>query len=268
VPKTSPSPDAVVQRNLARLVQRLRETGGDNLLGVAVYGTSARSRPSPGTAGAVGATELNVLVVLRNASLSALLPVAPVLTSAQRQAQVSSFVTTPEELRADAEVFPARLLEIRLTHQLLFGDVHLQRLPISSRGLRFAALQELKNLEIRLRHRIVNHGTDPDLLWGGIVQTLPRLVAILETVLHAQGGEVPAERSEVLRLAAVELGVEPARVEPLGALRLRAKRPNDEVVRDEVAAYLALLSELVRHLGRTAAADGTPPVLSENGWDE
>jgi hypothetical protein len=261
VPKTTSSPEAAVQRTLTRLVQRLRETGGDNLLGVAVYGASAKSRQGS------GAAEINVLVVLRNATLPALLPIAPVLTSAQRQAQVASLVATPEELHAEAEVFPARLLEIRLTHRLLHGDVHLQRLPIAPRGLRFAALQELKNLEIRLRHRIVNHGTDPDLLWGGIVQTLPRVIAILETVLHARGIEVPAERPELLRLAAGELGMEPDRLEQLGAGRLRAKRPNDEAVREDLAGYLALLADLMQHLGRLAAADGMQPGLSATTWD-
>jgi hypothetical protein len=238
---------------LARLVQRLREAGGENLLGVAVYGAQTRSRPVS------GAAEVNVLIVLRDATLPALVAIAPVLTSAQRQSQVSSLVTTPEELHTEAGLFPARLLEMRLTHRLLHGNVHLDRLEIAPPGLRLAALQELRNLENRLRHRIVNHGTDPDLLWAGLAQSLPRLMAILETVLHAGGGEVPPERAEVLRLAGEALGIEPARMEQLGVLRLTARRPNDEAVRDEVTAYLALLGELERRLGSRVAGDGLPP---------
>ncbi len=261
--KTTLSPEAVFERMLARLVQRLREAAGDNLLGVALYGGVPKGR---GTGGA-GVAEVNVLVVVANATLPALLPLAPVLTSAQRQSQVSSFVATPAELRIDAHLFPARLLDIRLTHRVLYGDVHVDRLEIAPRGLRFAALQELANLEIRMRHRILAHGTDPDLLWAGIVQNLPRLIAILETVLHARGGERPASRADVLRLAAEALGLEPARIEPINALRQLGSRPTDEVVREALGAYLALLGELVRRLGRDAAGDGMPPEVSAAVWE-
>jgi hypothetical protein len=261
--KTTVPPEVALERTLTRMVQRLHEAAADNLLGVAMYGAPAKNRQAAGT----GAAEVNILVVVANATLQALLPLAPVLTSAQRQSQVSSFVATPAELRVDAHLFPARLLEIRLTHRLLYGDVHLDRLEIAPRGLRFAALQELKNLEIRLRHRILDRGTDPDLLWAGIVQSLPRLVAILETVLHARGGERPATRPDVLRLAAETLGIEPARLEPINALRLLTSRPTDDVVREELSGYLALLADLVRALGRIAAADGMPPEVSTSVWE-
>jgi hypothetical protein len=266
MPKTTLPPEAALERSLVRMVQRLREAAEENLLGVATYGTPPKSRHPA----AAGAAEVNILVVVANATLQALLPLAPVLTSAQRQSQVSSFVATPAELRIDAELFPARLLEIRLTHRVLYGDVHLDRLEIAPRGLRFAALQELQNLEIRLRHRILDRGTDPDLLWAGIVQSLPRLVAILETVLHAHAGERrerPATRSDMVRQAAETLGIEPSRLETINALRQLASRPTDEVVREELAGYLALIADLVRHLGRLAAADGMPPQGSASVWE-
>lgn len=260
--KTTLPPEAALERTLTRLVQRLREAAEDNLLGVALYG-APKSRHAAGP----GAAEVNILVVVANATLQALLPLAPVLTSAQRQSQVSSLVATPAELRVDAHLFPARLLELRLTHRVLYGDVHLERLEIAPRGLRFAALQELKNLEIRLRHRILDRGTDPDLLWAGIVQSLPRLFAILETVLHGRGGERPATRADVPRLAAEALGIEPLRLEPINALRQLTSRPTDETVREELGAYLELLADLVRHLGREAAKDGMPPEVSAAVWE-
>jgi hypothetical protein len=260
--KTSVPQAALLERNLARVVHRLREAAGDNLLGVAVYGAPAKGRAGAGA----GASQVNVLVVVANATLPALLELAPVLTSAQRQSQVSAFVATPEELRIEAQLFPSRLLEIRLTHRPLFGDVHLDRLEIAPHGLRFAALQELKQLEDKLRHRILDRGTDPDLLWAGIVQSLPRLIAILETVAAASGGEPAAGRSDMLRLAAEALGIEPARLEPIAALGQRTSRPTDDVVREELDGYLALLAELVRSLGRAAAGGGMPPPVPDTLW--
>jgi hypothetical protein len=260
--KTSIPREAVLERNLERVVQRLREAAGENLLGVAVHGAPGRARAGPGA----GAAEVNLLVVVANATLPALLALAPVLTSAQRQSQVSALVVTPEELRIEALLFPSRLLEIRLSHRLLFGDVHLEGCEISPQGLRFAALQELKQVEDKLRHRIIDRGTDPELLWAGMVQTLPRLLAILETVVYARGGETPAGRADVLRQAAEALAMEPSRLEPIGGPRPRSGRPTDEAVREELEGYLALLAELVRRLGRAAAAGGIPPPVPASIW--
>ena len=260
MPKTSLSPEDATERALTRLVQRLREVGGENLLGVAVYGTAAKVRPPS------GAAETNVLVVVGDASLSALLAIAPVLTSAQRQSQVASFVTTPAELGIEAQLFPARVLEMRLTHRLLHGNVHLEGLEIKARGLRFAALQEIKGLELRLRHRILDRGTDPDLLWASIVQSLPRLVAILETIVHARSRVVPAARGEMLRLAGEEIGIDPARLEEVNALRQRTSRPPDEAVREELSSYMILLRDLIHELGRVVAQEGLTPVVTSAAW--
>jgi hypothetical protein len=259
VTKTTLNPEAALERTLLHLVQRLREVGGENLLGIALYGVPAHQRTG------VKNREINLLVVLSNASLPALLPLAAILSSAQRQSQVASVVVTPADLRAEAQLFPGRILEIRRSHRLLHGDVALDRLEISPHGLRFAALQDLKNLEDRLRHRIVNHGTDPDLLWSGFVQSLVRLASILETVLYARHDSLPAERSEMLRLAAGELGVEPGRVESLAALRPATRRPPDDTVRETLGDYLHLLADLVQNLGRAIEAGGPPATGS--GWD-
>src|ERR1700688_5322487 len=83
--KMSLSPEVTLERSLARMVHRLREAAEDNLLGVATYGAPAKSRHASGT----GAAEVNILVVVAKATLQALLPLAPVLTSAQRPSQGS-----------------------------------------------------------------------------------------------------------------------------------------------------------------------------------
>jgi hypothetical protein len=256
VPKTSVNPEAALERTLQHLVLRLREVGGENLLGVAVYGMPAHQRTG------VKNREINLLVVVSNASLPALLPLAAILTSAQRQSQVASVVVTPADLRAEAQLFPGRILEIRRSHRLMHGDVYLERLEIAPHGLRLAALQDLKSLEGRLRHRIINHGTDPDLLWSGLVQSLPRLASILETELYARHATLPGERAELLRLAGVELGIEPARLESLAALRPATRRPPDETVRETLDDYLRLLADLVQHLGRAIADSGPPPAAA------
>ena len=227
-----------VERTLDRLVQGLREAGGGNVLGIALYGGSAGGRHTPGI------SDVNVIVVIADARLATLLPLAPSLTAALRQSQVVAFVVTPAELREAARLFPLKILEIQGNHRLLHGDIHLGGLPVDAESLQLRILQDLKSLELRLRQRILEHGGEAEALWQGLVYSLPKLTATLETVLRSRGSAVPPNRSELLRLAAVELAIEPDRLARLATLRRSAERPSDESVRDLLDDYLTLLADL------------------------
>jgi hypothetical protein len=227
-----------VERSLDRLVQRLCEAGGTNVLGIALYGGLAKGRHTPGI------SDVNVIVVIADARLAAMLPLAPSLTAALRQSQVVAFVVTPAELREAARLFPLKILEIQAHHRLLHGDIHVGDLQVDPESLQLRIFQDLKGLELRLRQRILEHGGEAEALWQGLVHSLPKLAATLETVLRWRGGVVPPDRSELLRLAAVALGIEPDRLARLATLRRGAERPSDESVRDLLDDYLTLLADL------------------------
>lgn len=231
-----------VDRTLERLVRQLRDAAGANLLGVALYGGLVKGRYTPGI------SDINVLVVVGDAGLPSLLPIAPVLTAALRDTHVVPFVVTPADLRASAVLFPVKILDIQLWHRLLWGNVYLADIDVQPEPLRLRSLQELKNMELRMRLRVVERQGDPDALWRGLVRNLPKLAVTLEVLLRARGVEVPADRPGVLRQAAQQLGVPAERVEPLAGLRRSDRRPDDETVRQLLAHYLDLLAELCHRL--------------------
>ncbi|HVT56793.1 MAG TPA: hypothetical protein VHR45_00190 [Thermoanaerobaculia bacterium] len=200
-----------------------------------------------------------MLVVVAEARLPALIDLAPVLTAAQRQSQIVAFVATPFDLRESARLFPVRILEIRTHHRVLYGDVHLDGLAIEPEGLLLAALQELKNLELRLRQWVFERGADPDMLWAGLVQSLPKLASILETALVSRGLGVPATRGELLRAAGQELGIEADRLERVAASRLRAGRPTDDAVREQLGELFELIADLLRALAGPAECGSNLP---------
>ena len=231
-------PQPELDRRLDRLVERLRETGGGNLLGVALYGGLVKGRYTPGV------SDINVLVVVADASLSSLLPLAPVLTEALRESVVVPFVATPGDLRDSAALFPVKILDIQRCHRVLWGDVHLDRIRVEPAALRLRALQELKNTELRLRLPVVERGADPDALWRAVTHSLPKLAVTLETLLRARGVDVPADRPGVLRAAAVEFGIEPERMERIAKLRRVDPRPDEASVRERMAELLDLLARI------------------------
>jgi hypothetical protein len=145
VPSSQPEAGEEIERVLAEVVRGLQAASGDNLLGVALYGSLVKGRYAPGV------SDVNLLVVVADAGLTALLPLAPILTGAFRQAQVVGFVATPADLGAAARLYPAKILDLQLFHRRLHGDLHLADLVIDARELRYRTAQELKNMQLRLR---------------------------------------------------------------------------------------------------------------------
>jgi predicted nucleotidyltransferase len=232
-----------IQATLNELVEELRRAAGNNLAGVALYGGLAKGRYTPGI------SDINILVVLRDAGLPALEAVAPALTGARRRNRVSALVATHADLREASRLFPVKMADLKASHRVLHGDVGLQGLEIDRQALRLRALQELKNTALRLRQRAVERGADPTVLWGGLVQSLPKLTVTLETVLSLRGVAVPSERAGVLRAAGESLGLAEA-VAPFLTVHRHEPRPDDASVRRLFGDYLKLVDALSDRIGR------------------
>jgi hypothetical protein len=209
---------------------------------VALYGSLAKGRYTPGV------SDINVLIVVADASLAALLPLAPVLTAALRETHVVPFVATPPDLVAAAVLFPVKLLDIQLWHRLLWGDVRLADIEVQPEPLRLRSLQELKNMELRMRLRVVERAGETDAIWRGLVRNLPKLAVTLEVLLRARGVAVPVDRPGVLRQAAQQLGIDPERMDRIAGLRRVEKRPDDGTVHRLLDDYLDLLAEICHRL--------------------
>jgi predicted nucleotidyltransferase len=239
-------PQPEIETALEALVVQLREAGGANLLGVALYGGLAKGRFTPGV------SDVNVLIVVAEAGLERVLPLAPAITAALRDFRIVPFVVTPEDLRASARLFPGKIFDIEASHRVLWGDVHLAGIRVSAEDLLLRARQEIKNTELRLRLRAVERNGDPGALWRGLMGSLPKIAVTLETLLRLKGLSVPADRPGILRLARRELGIPPEQMEPFASLRRVDGRPEDAEVRRLYALWLDLLAGLSQRLEESA----------------
>ena len=239
-------PQPEIERALEALVAQLREAGGANLLGVALYGGLAKGRFTPGV------SDVNVLIVVAEAGLEPMLLLAPALTAALRDDRIVPFIVTPEDLRVSARLFPGKIFDIQESHRLLWGDVHLAGLRISAEDLLLRARQEIKNTELRLRLRAVERSGDPGALWRGLMASLPKIAVTLETLVRLKGLSVPPDRPGLLRLARREMGIPPEQIEPFASLHRTDGRPEDSEARRLYALWLDLLAGLSRRLEESA----------------
>lgn len=227
-----------VRQSLDQLVSDLRAAVGTNVLGVALYGGLAKGRYTPGI------SDVNLLVVLRDAGYGALVALAPALTAARRRSRVAAWIVTPHDLSTAARLFPIKVHDIQAAHEVLFGDVHLGTLAVDRGVLELRVQQQLWNVAYRLRQRAVERGSDSRVLWGGILASLPKLAVVLESILRLRGASVPRDRPGVLRAAAVSLGLPAERMEPWASVHRDQPAPDEATITRRYAEYLALLHDL------------------------
>src|SRR5437660_1615736 len=102
MPVTLPHAPPAVTTALDRLNEELGRAAGTNLAGLILYGGLARGRYRPGR------SDVNVVVLLRDASAQALAVVAPPLRTARRSANVVPLILTPAEVLPAALAFPTK----------------------------------------------------------------------------------------------------------------------------------------------------------------
>jgi predicted nucleotidyltransferase len=236
---------------LGHVADELRAAAGDNLVALVLYGGLARGRYRGPR------SNVDLAVVLRDASPERIGDLTPALMAAWRAAHVDAWLLARAEIPRLAEVFPTKLLDIREHHLLLHGEDVFADLAIDRRLLRLRVEQELTNLSLRLRRTLVTLGADPASAAVYLATTARPLAIQLAVLLRLDGRTVPAEdRSAAVFAAAAEaFGLDGEALAALAALRQGGESPADVRAfagRVQVAATLA--ADVARGLDVEGAA--------------
>lgn len=228
---------APVATALSRLKDDLTRAAGQNLAGLILYGGVARGRYRPGK------SDVNVVVLLRDASPAALAAIAPALQTAWRAAGIDPLLLTPDEVQRAADVFATKFLDVKSHHVVLAGENPFAHLEVKREHLRLRVEQELRNLLLRLRRGYVSAGGDAALLSRLLTRAARPFALQLLALLQLAGKEVPAEdrTSAVFDAAAAAFGLER---EPLA--RLAEFRHNTQPTGDVNTLYHSTLDAIAR----------------------
>jgi hypothetical protein len=228
---------AAIARAIERLKDELARAAGQNLAGLILYGGLARGRYRPGQ------SDVNVVVLLHDASASALAAVAPALQTAWRAAGVDPLLLTPAEVPHAADAFPTKFLDIKNHHIVLAGANPFARLEVTREQIRLRAAQGLRNLLLRLRYRYIAAGSDAAMLARALARSARPFALELKALLKLSGKEVPAEdrTAAVFDAAATVFGLER---EPLA--RLAELRQNPRPTGDLAELFRGVLEAIAR----------------------
>jgi hypothetical protein len=214
---------AAITAALDRLKEELVQAAGQNLAGLILYGGLARGRYR------LGKSDVNVLVLLHDASASALSAIAPALQTAWRAAGVEPMLLTPAEVARAADAFPTKFLDIKNHHVVLAGTEPLADLDVPREHIRLRIEQELRNLLLRLRHHFIAAGNDTAILTRVLARTARPFALELAALLQLAGKAVPADdrTAAIFEAAAAAFGLDRESLARLAELRQNPRRASD-----------------------------------------
>jgi hypothetical protein len=233
-PQQLPGAPAHIAAALDRLKDDLARAAGQNLAGLVLYGGLARGRYRSVR------SDVNLIVLLHDASAAALAAIAPALRTAWRAAGVNPLLLTPAEVSRTAEAFPTKFLDIKNHHILLAGADPFTGLQIAREQIRLRTEQGLRNLLLRLRRRYISLGGDSSLLAQALARSARPLALELKSLLQLAGKDLPAEdrTAAVFEAAAAAFGLEPAPLAQMAQFRQNHQPVGDvdELVRGVLGA--------------------------------
>ncbi|AUX40939.1 hypothetical protein SOCE26_023410 [Sorangium cellulosum] len=195
---------ASVQARLVELKESLARTLGDDLECLLLYGSAARGGYRDGQ------SDVDLMLVLREASRAQLDAIANALQLARYAARIEAMILTAAEIPRAADVFPLLYDDIRRCHVLLSGRDPFSALVIDGKNRRLRVEQELREAQIRLRRAVVDGMGSEDALRGAVLRKVKQIRGPLHALLGLRGVERGDDLGTVLAESGKLLGVDVA----------------------------------------------------------
>ena len=214
------------------------------LVSVVLYGSAARGEYR------TGASDLNLLVVLREISPAALRRGTEAARAWVAEGNPPPLMMSLDEWRGAADVFSIEIADMRDAHVLLAGTDPFAGVEIDPAHLRLQCERELKGAKIQLRERYLLFAGSPEELGELLVRSFGTFLVLFRTVLRLAGDTPEGDAESVVRRVGDRVGFPPG---PLLAVhRARsggaALRPaaDDPVV----VGYLDAVARVADHVDR------------------
>lgn len=233
----------VPEKQINEFVSRLRQSAGENLQTVILYGSAATGEFH------TEFSNVNLLCIVREMSFGVLTAMAPAVEWWSRQKHHAPLVLTREELERSADIFSIELLDMRQRHRVLFGDDVLSDLRIPMHLHRAQLEYELREKVILLRERLLSAAGNKGRLWELLLSSLPAFTTLFRHVLIALGDVTPPSKREAILALSGRIRFDQSPFLQLLDIREHKAERKQFDVADVFTRYLAAIQQV------TAAVD-------------
>jgi hypothetical protein len=227
---------------IAALTKGLTDALGNDMVSLMLYGSSARGTAVPGY------SDVNVLLVLRQATADVLRRVAGALTAWRKAGHPAPLIQTEAEWAASTDVFPMEIEDIREAHRLLAGRDVVSGLKTARADVREELEREARGKLIRLRAEFATSAADGKAIGALLAGAMGTFLTFFRAALRLAGRPIPAEPESVVREASVLAGFDAAAFDWALAERGGAKPKRHGPHDPAAAAYLAAVERFVNYV--------------------
>jgi hypothetical protein len=228
-----------VEARIEEFAKSLDGALGGNMSSLLLYGSRARGQAS-------ARSDINLLLVLRDASARALRDGAEALGRWARNGETPPLVFSEEEWRASADVFPLEIEDMREAHRVIRGSNPLTSLRTDRAQLRQQLEREIRGKLLHLRTEYAAVGGDAKALARLLENSVSTFLVFGRAMLKLKQAEAPQEAEALARETGKAAGFDPAPF--LWALASRNGRaPRSLGALDPLAAqYVDAVEQLAR----------------------
>lgn len=176
-----------------QFTEKLKDLYETNLLSVILYGSAA------GTDYHKGYSDFNLLVILKDNSLSALAKSTSLCRCWMRDGNPAPLFVSEDHLESSRDVFPIEFLDMKNQHALLYGNDPFLNMTIDTKHLRLQCESELKGKLIALRSAWLIATPSKRQIKKLILKSSSSFFALFRGILRLLGESVPPKKRELLK---------------------------------------------------------------------
>lgn len=177
--------------NTQQFIESLKQQLGTNLKSITLYGSAATQDQTKRF------SDINLLIVAESLPADVLRQLMPTIKKWTATGNPVPQFFTSETIRGARDVFPLEFLDIRASHQTLFGDDIFTDMQISLTHLKHQLEFELRGKLLLLTQRYLQTNADPKQVAELLARSLSTLTVLFKGVLMLIQSPVPSQKKEV-----------------------------------------------------------------------
>ncbi len=225
-----------------KLADQLQEQLGDNLVSLLLFGTAIRG------GFAASHQDLNILMIVSDASTAALRPAEPALSAWAKKRNPAPLIFSETEWRRSADVFPIEIEDMREAHRLLKGTDPFEEITTNRADLRHELEREVRGKLLQLRAEHAAQAPDGRALTRLLIDSAPTFFVLMRALVRLNGDEPSKQPDELVEQAAEIADLDHnAFTWVIGKITggtVRALKPYDEVG----ASYVDAIEQLAKYV--------------------
>ncbi|HEX9726974.1 MAG TPA: hypothetical protein VGA37_00545 [Gemmatimonadales bacterium] len=215
---------------------------GDNLVSLLLRGSAARGDYD------AKRSDLNVVIILTDASATALRPLADAVAGWVKADQPPPVIFTEAGWHASTDVFPIELEDMREAHRLLHGTDPFAKVATTREDLRRELEREARGKLIQLRAEYVAVAAHGKWLGALLLRSAKTFFVLFRALVRASGATPPQDPRALVAVAAELAGFDPTAFEWIVAKLAGEKRPDLAAYAPEGGRYLDAIERFVLYV--------------------